>query len=74
LRSAFGLNAENVAELGDHARAAHRPSPSVGQLSDVDGAGHVRVAMSEEECDLVDALPREEPPADDGVPLMRNSA
>jgi hypothetical protein len=38
-----------LAELGDHSRAAHRPSPSVGQLSNVDGAGHVRVAMSKEE-------------------------
>jgi hypothetical protein len=65
---------KHVGELGDHSRPAHRPTPRVGQFADVDRAGHVGVAMTEQERNLVDALAGEQRPTRDGVSVMRSSA
>ena len=41
------------AELGLHPLAAHRATARVGYLVDVDGAGHVRVLVPEQEGQLI---------------------
>ncbi len=45
--SVAAVDAEHVAELGDHPGPAHRPAAGVGQLPQLDRPRDVRVAMSE---------------------------
>jgi hypothetical protein len=61
------VDAEHVAELGDHPRAPHRTTSSVSQLPHVDSPGDVGVAVTDQKCDLVHALAREQRPARNGV-------
>jgi hypothetical protein len=60
LRSVAVLRAKHVAELGDHARPAHRSTTSIGGFADIDRPRHVGIAMPEQGRDLVDALSREQ--------------
>ena len=59
---------QDVAELGGHPRPPHRPTADVRALAHVDRAGHVGVAVPEQEGDLVDALAGKQRAARDGVP------
>lgn len=45
--SVFVVRAEDVFELGDHPRPAHRPAPRIRQLTDIDSSRDVRVAVTE---------------------------
>jgi hypothetical protein len=65
--SGFVLGAEEVVELGDHSGATHGASARVGQLSHVDRAGHIGVAMSEHEGDLIHAFASKQGAACDRV-------
>ena len=56
----YELRLQQIAELGDHARSAHVASTGVPELVDVDRPGDVRVAMPEQERDLIHALARYE--------------
>lgn len=62
------LLTEQLAEFGDHPRAPHRTTARVSELSNVDCPGHVRVAMTEQERDLVHAFAGEQRSTRDGVP------
>jgi hypothetical protein len=46
---------KHAAELGDHPRPAHRPATGIRDLTHIDSTGHVGVAVTEQECDLVNA-------------------
>jgi hypothetical protein len=61
------LLAEQLPELGDHARPPHRPAAGIRQLTHVDGSGHVGVPVTEQERDLIDSLAGQECPTRDGV-------
>ena len=50
------LRPKDVAELGDDARPTQSSTAGIGYFADVDRPRHIRIAMAEEECNLVDAL------------------
>ncbi len=58
---------EDLAELGQHSRSAHRTPAAIGYLTDVDGTSDVGVSVAEEEGDFVDAFAGEKGTAGDRV-------
>jgi hypothetical protein len=67
-REVAALRVEQLAELGDHPRASHRATEGVRKFADVDGARDIRVPMTEEKRDLVDALASQERSTGNRVP------
>ena len=56
-----------AAELCHHPRPAHRPPPGIRDLAHVNSTGHVGLAVTKQERDLVHALPGEQRPRGHGV-------
>jgi hypothetical protein len=51
---------QQVAVLGDHLRPPHVAATGIRELMDVHRQGDIRIAMVEQECNLINALARQE--------------